>query len=54
MTGARIDKAILNVKDLYVHFPIKTGLFGRVVGYIRAVDGISLAIQPGQTMGLVG
>ncbi len=54
MTNTKIDKALLNLENLYVHFPIKAGLFGRAVGYIRAVDGISLTIQPGQTMGLVG
>jgi oligopeptide transport system ATP-binding protein len=54
MTNTRIDQALLNVENLYVHFPIKAGLLGQAVGYIRAVDGISLAIQPGQTMGLVG
>jgi peptide/nickel transport system ATP-binding protein len=42
------------VKDLKVHFPIHRGLFKRVVAHVRAVDGVSLAIQAGRTLGLVG
>ncbi len=45
---------ILEVKDLKKYFPIKSGLFGQVTGYVKAVDGISFQIKPGQTMGLVG
>ena len=51
----RHDSAnILEVKDLYKYFPIKTGLFSRLAGYVRAVDGISFTIKKGTTMGLVG
>jgi peptide/nickel transport system ATP-binding protein len=46
--------ALLNVKDLKVHFPIRGGIFRRVVGYVKAVDGVSLTIEQGQTYGLVG
>jgi len=45
---------LLAVDDLKVHYPIKTGLFRRTTGYIRAVDGISFNIYRGQTLGLVG
>ncbi len=45
---------ILQVKNLVKHFPIKAGLFGRVVGHVRAIDGISFSIKKGTTMGLVG
>ena len=45
---------ILEVKNLKKYFPIKSGLFGQVTGYVKAVDGVSFAIKPGQTMGLVG
>ena len=46
--------ALLEVKDLKVHFPIRGGIFGRTVGYVKAVDGISFSIEAGQTVGLVG
>ncbi|ABK43973.1 ABC transporter related protein [Magnetococcus marinus MC-1] len=36
------------------HFPIKKGLFKRTVGYVKAVDGIDLALRPGETIGVVG
>jgi len=45
---------MLHVKNLQVHYPIKDGVFGRVVGCVKAVDGISFTIEPGQTLGLVG
>ncbi len=48
------EKPLLDVKDLEVHFPIKTGLFSRTTGYVKAVDGISFDVKPGETLGLVG
>ncbi len=45
---------ILNVEDLRVHFPIRKGLLQRVVGQVKAVDGVSLSIAPGRTLALVG
>jgi peptide/nickel transport system ATP-binding protein len=45
---------LLSVRDLKVHFPIRKGLFKRTVGYVKAVDGVSLAIGAGRTLGLVG
>lgn len=45
---------MLEVRDLKVHFPIRGGLFARVKDWVRAVDGVSLRIYPGQTLGLVG
>ena len=47
-------RPLLELQDLKVHFPIHKGLFRRVVGHIRAVDGISLAIPAGRTLALVG
>jgi peptide/nickel transport system ATP-binding protein len=48
------EKPLLQVQDLKVHFPIRKGLFGRVVNHVKAVDGVSFDIYRGQTLGLVG
>jgi peptide/nickel transport system ATP-binding protein len=45
---------LLEVVDLKVHFPIRKGLFKRVVGQVKAVDGVSLSIRAGRTLALVG
>ncbi|WP_237981611.1 ABC transporter ATP-binding protein [Bacillus thuringiensis] len=46
--------ALLKVEDLKVHFPIKGGFFGRTLDHVRAVDGVSFELQPGETYGIVG
>jgi oligopeptide transport system ATP-binding protein len=46
--------ALLSVRDLRKFYPINGGLLGRKVADVRAVDGVSLDIQPGETLGLVG
>jgi oligopeptide transport system ATP-binding protein len=46
--------SILEVKNLKVHFPVKHGLFSRVRETVKAVDGVSFNIAPGETLGLVG
>jgi len=45
---------LLRVEDLRVHYPIRAGPLQRTVGQVRAVDGITLSIFPGETLGLVG
>ena len=46
---------LLEVDDLKVHFPIKRGvIFDKTVGYVYAVDGVSLSVRRGETYGLVG
>jgi oligopeptide transport system ATP-binding protein len=46
---------LVEVRDLKKHFPVKRGLvFDRVIGQIKAVDGVSFAIRRGETFGLVG
>ena len=45
---------ILEVKDLKKYFPIKGGMFNRVVGQVKAVDGVTFNLKRGTTMGLVG
>jgi peptide/nickel transport system ATP-binding protein len=48
------DTNLLEVDDLQVYFPIRKGLFKRTVGYVKAVDGVSLSVAPGRTLALVG
>ena len=46
---------LLEVNNLKVHFPIKRGVFiNKTIGYVYAVDGVSLAVRRGETYGLVG
>jgi microcin C transport system ATP-binding protein len=45
---------ILKAEQLKVWFPIKTGVFRRTTDHVKAVDGIDVAIRPGQTIGVVG
>ena len=45
---------LLKVRDLTIEFPIRRGLFKRVVGAVRAVDGVTLAIEQGRTLAVVG
>jgi peptide/nickel transport system ATP-binding protein len=45
---------VLEVRDLKKHFPIQRGILRRTTGHVYAVDGVSFAIQPGETLGLVG
>ncbi len=45
---------MIQVMDLKKYFPIRTGVFSRIKGYVKAVDGVSFSILPGETYGLVG
>ncbi|MDP4824044.1 MAG: ATP-binding cassette domain-containing protein, partial [Aestuariivirgaceae bacterium] len=45
---------IISADDLKVWFPIKRGFFRKTVGHIKAVDGVSLRVKAGQTLGIVG
>ncbi len=45
---------VIRTQDLKVHFPIKRGFLRRTIGHVKAVDGISLSIRRGQTVGVVG
>ncbi|MCP4397112.1 MAG: ATP-binding cassette domain-containing protein, partial [bacterium] len=47
-------ETLLSVDKLKVHFPIKKGVFSRTVGHVYAVDGVSLTLKKGETLGLVG
>ena len=46
--------ALVEVKDLVKHFPIRGGVFLKEIASVKAVDGVSLSIGEGETMGLVG
>ena len=48
------DATLLDVQDLTSWFPIRRGVFQRVVGHVRAVDGVSLSMAAGETVALVG
>jgi len=45
---------LLQVEGLVKHFPVRRGLFGRISGQVRAVDGVDFTLQAGQTLGVVG
>src|SRR5688500_4257518 len=45
---------LLSVRDLVKHYPITRGVFRRQAGTVRAVDGVSFDVMPGETLGLVG
>ena len=48
------QKPILQIKKLKTYFEIKNGVFGGVSGHVKAVDGVSFDVYPGETLGLVG
>lgn len=48
------NENLLVVKNLKKYYPIKSGLFNRVVGHVKAVDNVSFTIKRGTTLGLVG
>ena len=48
------NENILEIDDLRVHFPVRGGVFRRAIGSCKAVDGVSLELQAGHTLGLVG
>lgn len=49
-----MSEALLEVNHLKKYFPVTQGLLSRTVGHVKAVDDISIRLQPGETFGLVG
>ena len=49
-----MSDALIKVENLKKHFPVKKGVFSRVVGQVRAVDGVSFEVKKQETLGLVG
>jgi microcin C transport system ATP-binding protein len=47
-------QVVVETKDLKVWFPIKRGVLRKVVGHIKAVDGVSITVRQGETLGIVG
>lgn len=54
MTAGKPEEYILQVENLKKYFPIKGGMMNRVVGHVKAVDGVTFNLKRGTTMGLVG
>lgn len=52
--GMASKPVLLEVEGLQKHFPVKAGLLRKVVGHVRAVDGVSFFLREGETLGLVG
>lgn len=48
------EKLLLEVRGLKTYFPVKKGILRRVVGHVKAVDGVDLSLRKGETLGLVG
>ncbi len=48
------NQDLIRIDNLYKWFPIKGGLFGKIIANVKAVDGVSLTVRKGETMGLVG
>ena len=54
MTDLNKKEVLLEVKDLVKYFPIRAGVFKRVVAHVKAVDGVNFNVYKGETFGLVG
>ncbi|GJM19249.1 MAG: peptide ABC transporter ATP-binding protein [Phycisphaeraceae bacterium] len=53
-TAPPAEPPLLTVADLHTHFPVRSGVLQRVTDHVKAVDGVSFTLAPGETLGLVG
>ena len=49
-----MPEPLLQVDNLKMYFPVRSGIFLRQAGWVKAVDDVSFSIYPGETLGLVG
>jgi ABC-type oligopeptide transport system ATPase subunit len=49
-----VSQALVEVRDLHVHFPVHSGVLQRTTGHVKAVDGVSFEVGKGETLGMVG
>ena len=54
MSAVEAGRPLLQVSSLKKYFPIRRGIFSAVSGWVKAVDGVSLHLAPGETLALVG
>jgi len=54
MTKTNFGDKLLRIEGLCKYFPVRRGFFQRIVGWIKAVDGVGFDIERGRTLGLVG
>jgi oligopeptide/dipeptide ABC transporter ATP-binding protein len=49
-----VEPILLEARDLVKYFPLKSGIFRKTVGHVHAVDGVTLSVHRGRTLGIVG
>ncbi|MDC3414004.1 dipeptide ABC transporter ATP-binding protein [Aquibacillus sp. 3ASR75-11] len=49
-----MSEPLLQIRDLNVHFPVKEGIFQKTTGHVKAVNGVDLSVNKGETLGIVG
>jgi len=54
VNGDNTEDTCIDVRDLNVHFPARSGVFGKIAGWTKAVDGVSFSVRRGEAFALVG
>ena len=52
--NSKTVRSLVKVKNVTKYFPVRSGVFRRTTGYVKAVDGVDLDVFHGETLGLVG